>query len=44
MQWPALTVVYGLKPWEADLLTTGEIGQYVEDLPKWLPPWMNVKE
>jgi hypothetical protein len=32
--WPALTRFYGIKPWEIDLLTSGEIEAYVAGLPR----------
>ena len=31
-QWPAITVAYGIKPWEVDLFTKAELTEYFEQL------------
>lgn len=30
--WPALSRVYGLRPWEVELLTPDEVRAYLDDL------------
>ncbi len=31
-QWPALSQLYGLHPWDLDRLTGDEVGAYLNDL------------
>lgn len=38
--WPALTRFYGLKPWEVDLLTSGEVDEYID----WYGDYMDAVE